>query len=82
MFQGFEKYFVLATNIAVLIGLALLVYELRQNRESIEIETQFSIADAAIQTHTAVATDPELAQLISVANRGHPAFSQSLFHSW
>jgi hypothetical protein len=78
MNNRFERFLVLATNLAVLAGLLLLVYELQQNRESIDIETQFAISEAAIQTHLAVAGDDELAQLVTAATAGDTEnFSES-----
>ena len=39
-----ERYLMIATNLSVLVGLILVAFEFRQNREAIEIDQQLSIA--------------------------------------
>jgi hypothetical protein len=70
MFRRLEKYLLAATNVDVLAGLVLVVYELRQNRESINLDTQFAVSEQLATTHMALATDGELAELISAASAG------------
>jgi hypothetical protein len=65
----FERLITIVTNLAVVSGMVLVVFELQQNREAIQIAHQFSLAGLMSQTHLAVATDHELADLITRAKR-------------
>jgi hypothetical protein len=65
----FERLITIITNLAVVSGMVLVVFELQQNREAIQIAHQFSLAGLMSQTHLAVATDHELADLITRAKR-------------
>lgn len=65
----FERLITIITNLAVVSGMVLVVFELQQNREAIQIAHQFSLAGLMSQTHLAVATDHGLADLITRAKR-------------
>ena len=73
-----ERYLMIATNVAVLVGLLLVAFEFRQNREAIEIEQQLSIAEVNSQIAITLATDAALADLVSRAWKGEfVSFSDS-----
>ena len=63
-----ERYLVIATNLSILVGLLLVVFQLRQNRDAIELQLQMSIAEVLSQTDMAVATSRDLALLMSKAS--------------
>lgn len=54
-------------NIAILIGLGLVVIELRQNNEAILIDRELALAELHSQNQMAIAGDAELATLIARA---------------
>ena len=63
----FERLITAITNLAVVLGLVLVVFELQQNREAIQITHQLSLAGLMSQIHLSVASDHELAELITRA---------------
>ena len=65
----FERIITIITNLAVVSGLVLVVFELQQNREAIQIAHQLSLAGLMSQINLAVASDHELADLIARAKR-------------
>jgi hypothetical protein len=68
--QRLERALLILTNLAVVVGLVLLVFELRQNRAAIELEYNMSIADTMSDIQMAIATAPKLAELIAKAEGG------------
>lgn len=65
----FERLITIITNLAVVAGMVLVVLELQQNREAIQIAHQLSLAGLMTQSHLAVASDQELADLVTRAKR-------------
>ncbi|MBX9896198.1 MAG: hypothetical protein K2Y09_13675 [Nitrosomonas sp.] len=65
----FERLITIITNLAVVAGMVLVVLELQQNREAIQIAHQLSLAGLMSQAHLAVASDQELADLVTRAKR-------------
>lgn len=65
----FERLITIVTNLAVVAGMVLVVFELQQNREAIQIAHQLSLAGLMSQAHLAVASDQELAGLVTRAKR-------------
>lgn len=63
----FERLITIITNLAVVAGMVLVVLELQQNREAIQIAHQLSLAGLMTQSHLAVASDQELADLVTRA---------------
>ncbi|MCP5243624.1 MAG: hypothetical protein H6940_09380 [Burkholderiales bacterium] len=63
----FERIITIITNLAVVSGMVLVVFELQQNREAIQIAHQLSLAGLMSQINLAVASDHELAGLIARA---------------
>ena len=55
----------LAGIAAVVLGLVLVAYELRQNNEQLAEQSRQSVADGVRQITLSVATSPELARLLS-----------------
>lgn len=64
-----ERLITIITNLAVVAGMVLVVLELQQNREAIQIAHQLSLAGLMTQSHLAVASDQELADLVTRAKR-------------
>jgi len=65
--QRLERLLMILTNAAVVAGLVLVYLELRQNRASIELEYNMSVADMMSDVDMAIATSPDLAELIAKA---------------
>lgn len=81
----FKRAISIITNIAVVCGLVLVVFELQQNREAIQIAHQLSLAGLMSQINLTVASDSELADLIARAKRDDtqdfsPADSERVKH--
>jgi hypothetical protein len=68
--QRLERLLVIFTNLAVVFGLGLLVFELRQNRAAIELEYNMSVADIMSDTNIAIATDRSLAEALAKVEAG------------
>ena len=68
--MNLESKITIATNLAVLIGLGLVVFELQQNREAIHLDHQMALAQTMVEIHSTIATDDELASLVTRANSG------------
>ena len=58
-----------SSAIAVLLGLAFVGFELRQNTAAVEASSRQSTADASVAWLLTIASDPELARLWGVASR-------------
>jgi len=73
-----ERYLMIATNLSVLMGLLFLGFQLRQERHAIEMQFQWSMAEVSSEIAMTLATDGELAALVSKAQRGEVAqFSEA-----
>ena len=60
----------LGANVAVLIGIVLIVVELDQNRDSMRAQTRNDIAETVVQLTSTIASDGELASIRRRANAG------------
>ena len=65
-----NKWLNLGANLAVLIGIALLVFELQQNRQIVRAQTRAEISSELTNLLSQVAGDPQLANLIRRADNG------------
>jgi hypothetical protein len=65
-----NKWLTLSANFAVLIGIALLVFELQQNQQIVRAQTRAEISSELINLLSQVAGDPQLANLIRRADNG------------
>lgn len=65
-----NKWLSLGANLAVLIGIALLVFELQQNRQMVRAQTRAEISSELTNLLSQVAGDPQLASLIRRADNG------------
>jgi hypothetical protein len=65
-----NKWLNLGANLAVLIGIALLVFELKQNRQIVRAQTRAEISSELTNLLSQVAGDPQLANLIRRADNG------------
>jgi hypothetical protein len=65
-----NKWLNLGANIAVLTGIALLVFELQQNRQMVRAQTRTEISSELTNLLSQVAGDPQLANLIRRADSG------------
>ena len=73
-----ERYLVIATNLSILVGLLLVVLELRQNREAAELQYNLGVSETNSQIFLALANDGDLAGLVSKASVGDvEQFSQA-----
>lgn len=63
-----NTYLSMVTNAAVLIGLLLVIIELRQNSKSLDAQIRMSLAGAYQNNLSRVITDPSLAALVVKAN--------------
>ena len=65
-----NKWLNLGANLAVPIGIALLVFELQQNRQMVRAQTRAEISSELTNLLSQVAGDPQLAHLIRRADNG------------
>jgi hypothetical protein len=65
-----ERYLVIVTNLSILAGLLLVALELRQNRQAIDLQYGMAISQVNSQLFMALATDADLAGLVSKASVG------------
>lgn len=63
-FELANQWIALLTNIGVLLGIFVLIYEIRQNTVSIENQTDVAVAEIASSQATLVVMDPDLAALV------------------
>jgi hypothetical protein len=64
-----NRWLTLSANLAVLVGIILLIVELDQNRDMMRAQTRNEIARATQELLTSWATNPELADIVVRANR-------------
>ena len=65
-----NKWVTLGANVGVLIGIALLIFEIDQNRQAILAQTRNDIAQGAIGVISLTAVNPQLADIVVRSNRG------------
>lgn len=63
----FERLITIVANLAVVMGLILVIFELQQNREAVQISHQLSLAGVMSQIYLSIASDHELADLVTRA---------------
>jgi hypothetical protein len=68
--EKFNKWLTFGANLAVLIGIGLVILELQQNREMIRAQTRSEISAGITELLSDVAGDPQLASLIRRADNG------------
>ena len=59
-----NRWIGIAANVGVLIGILILVYELRQNHELARAQTRIELANTTFQLNLSIATDEQLAEII------------------
>ena len=65
-----NKWLTVGANLAVLAGIALLIFELQQNRAMIRAQTRSEISRELTSLLSQVATNPQLANLVRRADNG------------
>jgi hypothetical protein len=65
----FKSILEVSSAVAVLLGLAFVGFELRQNTAAVEASSRQSTADASVAWLLTIASDPELARLWGIASR-------------
>ena len=68
--DNLNKWLTLVANLAVLVGIGLVILELQQNREMIRAQTRSNISAGITELLRDVANDPQLASLIRRADNG------------
>ena len=63
--EHLNRWLRLAANLGVLAGIALLVFELGQNREMMRAQTRNEVAAQIVELLSHVSTNPELADLLT-----------------
>ena len=57
------KWLTIGANVAILIGLLFVIFELRQNNDSLKLQSQDAIADGFVQLNLASISDSSVARL-------------------
>lgn len=57
------KWLTIGANVAILVGLAFVIFELRQNNDALELQSQDAIADGFMQLNLASISDSSVARL-------------------
>jgi hypothetical protein len=65
-----NHWLTVGTNVAVLFGIILLVYELQQNREMMRAQTRNEISSKITEMHMTIASTPQLAETLARAESG------------
>jgi hypothetical protein len=65
-----NHWLTVGTNVAVLFGIILLVYELQQNREMMRAQTRNEISAKLTEIQMTVASNPQLADMLTRARTG------------
>ena len=65
----FNRYLTLTTNVAVLIGLALLVYELKQNNNGLFVTNQWALTEIAMMPRQAILENEDMAIIMLKVNK-------------
>ncbi len=65
-----DKWLTLGANLAVLVGIGVLIFELQQNREMARAQTRTEISSELTNLLSQVATNPQLASLVRRADNG------------
>lgn len=59
-----NRWLTLGANVAVLVGIVLLIYELQQNREMMRAQTRNEISSRLVDIQMTVASSPQLADTL------------------
>ena len=62
-FERTNKWIALLTNVGVLFGIFVLIYEIRQNTISIENQTDVAIQEIGHSSASLIVADPDLATI-------------------
>ncbi len=65
-----NRWLTLGANIGVLIGIALLVYELNQNRQMMRAQVRHDLSTELVEILGWVATDPQMASIVRRIDEG------------
>lgn len=66
----FNRWLTLGANLAVLVGIALLILELQQNRSAMRAETRSNISQSISEQLLQIALEPELSEIRYRADSG------------
>ena len=77
--QSLGRWVTLAANLAVLVGIGLVIAELSQNRAAIRAQTRDNIASEIVTLMSQVAGDPTLSEIIRKVDEGRPLDSAEAF---
>lgn len=67
-----DRWLSLVPNLAVLIGIVLLIVELNQNRDMLKSQTKSDLAMGAVTLTAGIASNEQLADLLARARAGEP----------
>ncbi|MDJ0938999.1 MAG: hypothetical protein QNJ00_04485 [Woeseiaceae bacterium] len=70
--DNLNKWLTLGANLAVFVGIVLVIVELQQNREMIRAQTRSEISAGITVLLSDVANNPQLASLVRRADDGEP----------
>ena len=73
------RWVTLAANLAVLVGIGLVVAELNQNRAAIQAQTRDTISSEVVALMSQVASGPTLSEIIRAADAGATLDSAQAF---
>jgi hypothetical protein len=65
--ERFEWWIGFGANIAVLLGILLVIVELSQNREAVQAQTRNEIAVTLVELLSHVPNNPQLAEIVTKA---------------
>ena len=68
--EGLNRWLTLVANLGVLAGIVLLVFELGENRKMMRAQTRNDVAVQLVDLMSNVATNPDLASLLTRADSG------------
>ena len=87
-----NRWLTLGANVGVIAGIVFLAFELRQNNDLLESESQYRFLENRRQLNVEVYRDPTLAELMGKLRAGDPldanerirarAFFQSVYQNW
>ena len=72
----------LIANFGVLIGIALLILELSQNREAIQAQTRTELSNSVVELLTANMGDSQYADILHRGNMGEPLTEVEKYQYW
>jgi hypothetical protein len=72
-----QNWFQIISNVAIIVGLALVIYEIRQNSLLLRVSTTAAVAASDIEFSKLLVTDPDLSRIVGEGLMDREVLSES-----